>query len=416
MRSPRAGVVLGGTVLGLLAVVLVVAMFAPGRQLLSVMVQGALPPAAAADVHRLEPTFDGADRSRPQVPVRLEPWITGVAQPTDVSLVPGHPSRAVVLSKRGQAYLAEPGAPGRAPEEWFSLDVRTKSEMGLLGIAFAPDFESSGRLWVNHNPSEGDPRTVVTELRTDPRTLEEPTRVADVLTVAQPYRNHDAGQLVIGPDGMLYVGLGDGGSGGDPLGAGQDRSMLLGSMLRLDVSTPGRYTVPADNPFVGVDGVRPEIWAYGLRNPWRYTFDPQGRMVVADVGQNAWEEIDLVAAGHNLGWKIREGAHCFEPEEGCATEGLVDPIYDYPHTEGVSVTGGLVWTGPGVLSGKYVFGDFATGRLWALSLPERRERVEPVALGRFDLSPTAFARDAEGRLWVADYRSGAVFRLVVVEG
>ncbi|HHO50385.1 MAG TPA: dehydrogenase, partial [Deltaproteobacteria bacterium] len=225
---------------------------------------------------------------------------------------------------------------------------------------------------------------------------------------------HDAGQLAFGPDGMLYVGLGDGGFRNDPLGAGQDRSTLLGSMLRLDVRTPGRYAVPDDNPFVGIAGVRPEIWAYGLRNPWRYSFTPDGRLVVADVGQNTWEEIDLVSRGDNLGWSLREGSSCFEPPKGCPTVDLTDPIYTYGRKDGGSVTGGVVWTAPGPLQGRYLFGDFSTGRLWALRLPQpgaAAGQAEVTALGRFDLRPSAFGRAPDGRVWVAGFARGAIYQI-----
>lgn len=362
----------------------------------------------AAAVPALEPTYDGADASRPRIAVRLVPAVTGVAQPTDVAPVPGHPDRLVVLGKQGTAWLASEGGE-RA--EWFRLSVRTASELGLLGIAFHPRFQDNGLFFLNANPADGELRTVISRWRVDPRTLADPRQDGVVLEVAQPYQNHDGGQLAFGPDGKLYVGLGDGGSRGDPKGHGQDRSTLLGDLLRIDVDTLP-YAVPPDNPFVGEPGVRPEIWAYGLRNPWRFTFDPRGQLVVADVGQDRLEEIDLVEAGDNLGWNVREGNACYEPPTGCRTEGLVDPIWTYPRSEGVSVTGGVVWTAAGPLEGKYLFADFGSGRIWALDLPERRGPVKEVStLGRFDLSPTAFARAPDGQVWVTDFGRGAIYRV-----
>lgn len=405
--------------LGLLAVLLVVvlgvvvALVAAdrtevGRQALVSALSASGPTAAVADVAALEPTFDGADAARPQLPVRLVPVVTGVVQPTDVAPVPGQPQRLVILGKQGTAWLAAEGA---APTEWFRVDVRTTSELGLLGIAFHPRFAENGLFFVNSNPTDGELRTVISRWRVDPGTLEGPRQDGIVLEVAQPYQNHDAGQLLFGPDGMLYVGLGDGGYRGDPKGHGQDRSTLLGDMLRIDVDS-APYAVPPDNPFVGQQGVRPEIWAWGLRNPWRYTFDPRGRLIVADVGQDALEEIDLVAKGDNLGWNVREGDACYTPVFGCGTEGFVDPIWTYPRSEGISVTGGVVWTGPGPLSGRYLFADFGSGRMWALELPETRQRVQQVtALGRFDLAPTAFGRAPDGGVWVADFRKGAIYRI-----
>lgn len=382
----------------------------PGRRLLVSVLSVSTPEVAAAEVGPLEGTFDGADAARRRIPVRLVPEVTGVPVPTDVAAVPGHPDRLVVLSKSGNAFLVTRGDRAGAP--WFTIEVETSSELGLLGLAFHPDFATNGRFFVNANPKGGELRTEISRWRTDPATLSTPAREAVVLEVAQPYQNHDAGQLAFGPDGMLYVGLGDGGFRGDPKGHGQDRSTWLGDMLRIDVDGGDPYAVPPDNPFVGVPGVRPEIWAWGLRNPWRYAFDPRGRLVVGDVGQDTLEEIDLVGRGDNLGWNVREGDRCFSPSTGCPTEGLVDPIWTYPRSEGVSVTGGVVWTAPGPLQGKYLFADFGSGRVWALDLPEERRRVDDViALGRFDAQPVAFGRSPEGTVWVADFRRGAVFRI-----
>jgi hypothetical protein len=318
----------------------------------------------------------------------------------------------VVLSKAGTAYLATPGGPAKP---WFTVDVVTTSELGLLGIAFHPKFTTNGLFFVDATPAGGSTGFVTRILRghVDPATLASPTIGSVVLEVEQPYQNHDAGQILFGPDGMLYVSLGDGGFRNDPHGHGQNLGTLLGSMLRIDVDHGEPYTVPPDNPFVDRPGARPEIWAYGLRNPWRFTFDPRGRMVVGDVGQNRLEEIDLVAKGDNLGWKIREAERCFDPETDCPTAGLVDPIWSYPREEGVSVTGGLVWTAPGPLSGKYLFGDFGSGRLWALDLPAERRRVDQVtALGRFPISPSTFGRAPDGSVWVADFNRGAVYAIV----
>lgn len=381
-------------------------------------------PAVAAELSVLEPTFDGADQRRPQQRVILEPVIQGVVQPTDLAFVPGRSDRVVVLSKGGTAWLASLDASGTAaaPASWFTLEVATASELGLLGIAFHPDFATNGLLFVNATPKPAGPTqrlaTQILKLRTDPATLSPPKVEQVILEVEQPYQNHDAGQLLFGPDKMLYIALGDGGFRADPHGHGQNLGTLLGSMLRIDVDRASPYAIPDDNPFRSQPGARPEIWAYGLRNPWRFTFDPRGRMVVADVGQNAWEEIDLVSAGDNLGWNVREADTCFDPPRaagpmGCRTRGLVDPIWKYGREEGVSVTGGVVWTAPGPLAGRYLFGDFATGRLWALALPETARPVETVtALGKFTLNPSAFARTPTGEVWVADFGRGGIFRII----
>ena len=372
------------------------------------------PPAPAVELGEVRtPRFEDADLERPQVPARLVPVAAGVGQPTDLAFVPGRADTLVVASKWGTLHLVDLAAGTRVSWIWFP--VIDALECGVLGLAFAPDFEESGRFFVHHTPrSEGDEVTgVLSELRTDPETLDPPVVVAELLRVPQPHGTHNGGQVAFGPDGMLYLALGDG-HAGNPARRSQDRSNLLGSLLRLDVSTPGRYAVPPDNPFVGEDGVRPEIWAYGLRNPWRFTFDAQGRVLVADVGQARWEEVDVVQAGDNLGWPDREGFDCYPAEQPCAEGDFVDPVLVYDHQDGISITGGVQWRAPGPLAGQAVFGDFGTGRLWAARVPTPAARVEELtALGRFNVSPSAFARDAEGRVFLTDFRMERVYRVDV---
>lgn len=239
-----------------------------------------------------------------------------------------------------------------------------------------------------------------------------------LMSVVQPYPNHNAGQLAFGPDGMLYVGWGDGGFRNDPKGNGQNPKTLLGSMLRIDVEPAGKgrqYKIPSDNPFVNTAGFAPETFAYGFRNPWRYSFDHKGRLVVADVGQDLYEEVDIVEKGGNYGWNIREGMHCFEPKENCQTKDLRDPVYEYGRTEGQSISGGYVYTGDEIsaLKNKYVFADFVTGRMWAITLPDKADgKVEkPYTLGQWPLLPSTFGRDGAGNVYVADFGTGKIFRL-----
>lgn len=235
-----------------------------------------------------------------------------------------------------------------------------------------------------------------------------------LLTVVQPFDNHKGGQLAFGPDGFLYIGLGDGGSGGDPLGNGQNLQTLLGKMLRIDVDSSGpgiAYAVPPDNPFVAGGG-RAEIWASGLRNPWRFSFDRHtGRFFVADVGEGRFEEIDLVRRGDNLGWNIMEGAHCFNPMTGCSMTGLVLPIAEYDHSEGSAVIGGYVYHGAAIpaLQQAYIFGDFGSGRIWELqeTQPGQFTRVLLLSTGR---NLSSFGQDQAGEIYVVDY-SGSIFRL-----
>lgn len=371
----------------------------------------------------LTPTFDGPDASRPQLPLRLVPVATGLSQPTDLQFVPGHPTWLVVLEKGGQAKIVDLTA-GSVRGTLFGLDVLTRSEQGLLGLAFHPDFATNHKLYVNHVVDDnGTDATRVVELTVDPATWTAGSP-RQVLQVTQPYANHNAGQVAFGPDGFLYVGLGDGGWRDDPKGHGQNATTLLGSMLRIDVnSTAGGkpYGVPSDNPFLDDPTVPPESWAVGLRNPWRYAFAPDGRLVVADVGQNTWEEVDVVGKGDNLGWNQREGRSCFPPDRDCASPeqaGLQDPFYVYDHQEGASITGGFVYTGSAIpaLKGRYVFGDFVSGRLWAVDLPAAPQPLQPplaapTALGRYPLLLVTFGQGPDGELYAADYGEGVVYRL-----
>lgn len=366
--------------------------------------------AGGAAAERLSPSLDGPDASRTALPVELERVGSGFRGVTDLQPVPGDARRLVVLQKTGQASLLDLATGEHSA--WFQVDVHTRSEMGLLGIAFAADFDTSGVFYTHHSPPSGD-KGIISRWTVDPTTLRDPERTAEVLSVDQPYRNHDGGQLQIGPDGHLYVALGDGGAGFDPQGHGQNGQTLLGSILRIDPKADGGYDIPADNPFVDDPSVHDAIFAYGLRNPWRFAFTPDGRIVTGDVGQNAWEEIDLVPVGGNLGWAHVEGRACLK--EPCT--GFVDPIWVYDHeTHGNSVTGGVVAQGSGVpgLDGHYVFGDFGSGRLWALTLPDEpvQPADDPRALGRFDVRPSTFGVDGRGRVYVGDYSGGGIYRIV----
>ena len=355
--------------------------------------------------------MEDMDVSRYQHPVRLVRVSEHLPVVTDMQLVPGHPGDLAVLQKGGVAVILSVDAGTFRP--WFELEVNGASEMGLLGVAFAPDFEDSGVFYIHHSPPEGD-RGVVSVFTCDPDTLEGVTRGADVLEVAQPFRNHDGGQLVFGPYGYLYVALGDGGSAYDPQGHGQNGQTWLGSILRVDPLVQGGFKVPADNPFVGNPDVDDAIFAYGLRNPWRFTFSPDGQLVTGDVGQNTFEEIDIVPAGGNLGWARAEGDACHEPP----CEGFVRAVWTYSRQDGISVTGGQFPTSEGLpgLGGRYVFGDFGSGRLWAMELPDGAGELadEPWALGRFPIRPSTFGLDHQGRLYVADFE-GAVHRVEALE-
>lgn len=366
------------------------------------------------DPQRLTPVFEGPDAARERIAVGLVRVADGVTQPTDVQFSPG--GAMVVLEKEGRAWWFKDGARSVLTD----VKVATDSEEGLLGLAFHPRYAENGRFYLNYVVREdGDDFTIIAAYEMEPERPESAARLREVvLKVAQPYSNHNAGQLAFGPDGMLYAGFGDGGWAGDPKDNGQNPATLLGKMLRIDVDRkdPGlAYAVPQDNPFVGQPGHRPEIWALGLRNPWRYAFDAQGRLIVADVGQDKWEEIDWVVRGGNYGWDEREGRHCHEPATGCQS-GFAEPIYEYGRDDGSSITGGYVYEGPAIaaLRGKYVFGDFLSGKLWAVDVP-----AEPGAavhraftLGGWPVLVSSFGRDGAGELYVASFAPGAVYKIV----
>jgi glucose/arabinose dehydrogenase len=298
---------------------------------------------------------------------------------------------------------------------------RGGDEEGLLGLAFDPDYQENGYFYVYY--SAADPRrSVLSRFSLD----EENTDIADpeseiiIMEVEQPFPNHNGGQLAFGPDGYLYIGLGDGGSAGDPQGNGQNLGTLLGSILRIDVSglsAPGDYEIPADNPFVGTEGAQEEIWAFGLRNPWRFSFDSEtGSLWAGDVGQNLWEEIDIIVKGANYGWNIMEGSHCYSPASGCNQSGLTLPVVEYAHSEGrCSVTGGYVYRGDQIpsLQGYYIYGDYCSGDIWALAY-DGSVVTENTLLVDSALSITSFGEDLAGNLYVLD-RDGGIYRLIQTE-
>ncbi len=320
--------------------------------------------------------------------------------------------------------------------------VSTGGERGLLGLAFAPDAATSGRFYVNFTNTNG--HTVVARFRRSGNPLvADPASRFDLrfggaggsAFIAQPFSNHNGGHLAFGPDGFLYIGLGDGGSGDDPDHRAQNPSELLGKMLRIDVNVPDGdavgYRVPSSNPFVngGGIGARPEIWAFGLRNPWRYSFDEPARggtgaLVIGDVGQGRWEEVDYEPAnrgGRNYGWRNREGAHDYIGSRGPAYLPLFDPIHEYDRATGQSITGGYVYRGRKLgtpYRGRYFFADFVQGRVWSLALAidaagEARasDRIDHTAeLGGRSMLGTisSFGVDADGELYVVSYSLGTV--------
>jgi hypothetical protein len=341
----------------------------------------------------------------------------GLAFPVGLAS-PAEDDRLFVLEKGGTIRIVERGQALAQPFLDLSGRVSGRAEQGLLGLAFFPDYAASGRFVVHYTDLRGDTRVSLFRVSADPDRAD-PASELPILTLAQPGPAHNGGQTVFGPDGMLYIGLGDGGSTeGDDRGRAQDLADLFGSVLRVDVSSGSNYSVPPDNPFVGQSGARPEIWSYGLRNPWRFSFDPaNGDLYIADVGEKRWEEINVARAadgrgrGINYGWSVMEGTSCVTA--GCEESGLTPPWVQYDHSQGCSVTGGYVYRGSAIpaLQGHYLYGDFCQG--WVRSFAVDDDTPEPVdwpALSPGD-NITSFGQDAAGELYILT-SGGGLFKIV----
>ena len=315
--------------------------------------------------------------------------------------------------------------PGVSTTEQF-LDISERvndvgNEEGLLGLAFDPRYSINGHFYVYY--SAASPRRSIISrfsVSADNPLRADPASERIILEVPQPYANHNGGQVLFGPDGYLYISLGDGGDRGDPHGNGQDTSTLLGSILRIDVSRldeDGSYSIPSDNPLVNrEDGARKEIWAYGLRNPWRFTFDREtSAMWAGDVGQDLFEEIDIIRPGLNYGWNLMEGFHCFQTPS-CDQAGLELPVAEYGRKGGCSVTGGYVYRGTRLpsLYGAYVYGDFCSGKIWALRY-NGAEATEHLEIVDSHLTVSAFGEDRSGELYILSF-DGKIYQLKPGQG
>ena len=328
-------------------------------------------------------------------------------------------NRVFVVEQAGRIRVFENSASAASAGTY--LDIRKKvaygGEMGLLGLAFHPKFKENGYFFVNYtkdNPRE----TIVSRFKAASTNAGQIDLASEVILFRfnQPYSNHNGGKLAFGPDGYLYISTGDGGSGGDPQNNGQNKSSWLGKILRVDVNSTdkGHYGIPKDNPFAGKPDRREEIYAYGLRNPWRFSFDSAGRLWTGDVGQDKIEEIDLVTKGGNYGWRVKEADQPFNNRDNKTTEKLIDPIHEYQHgDDGNSVTGGYVYEGKAnpSLRGKYIFGDFGSGRLWALTYTGSGKAINQLLLNRAG-SISAFGEDANHELYICDYGDGKILKLV----
>ena len=351
---------------------------------------------------------------------------SGLNKPVQVTHAGDGSNRLFVVDQRGYIRIIQNGAVLSTPFLDIDALVRSGGERGLLGLAFHPQYVENGYFYVDYTDDSGNTVIARYSVSADPN-LANPDSALILMTIPQPYRNHNGGQVAFGPDGYLYIGMGDGGGAGDPQNNGQDKNTLLGAMLRIDVDhTSGslNYAIPADNPFVGQDGAD-EIWAIGLRNPWRFSFDRRtGDLYIGDVGQNKWEEINYQAAGTpgglNFGWDCKEGTHAFNsPSPLCgnpvAQADLVDPIAEYSHAEGFSVTGGFVYRGSSysAMSGYYFYADYGTGKIWSLTKtganPDTWSAPELELDTNFNIS--AFGEDESGELYVIDYSAETIYKL-----
>ena len=394
--------------------------------LLVVVIALALPLAALAS-----PALDQAQPpvNTPDDTIVLTRIAGGLDRPIFVTYAPGDRSRVFIIEKPGRIRVVENGTLLATPFLDISGPVNDGgNEQGLFSMAFDPDYQENGIFYVDYTGGSGAGYSVVARYHvTANPNVADPNSAQTVLTQTQPYTNHNGGQINFGPDGYLYIGFGDGGSGGDPLNSGQRLDTWLGKILRIDVSTALTYTVPPDNPFVGVSAALPEIWDQGLRNPWRWSFDQlTGDMWIGDVGQSAWEEVDLEPAGGaggiNYGWNCREGAHNYNWTAQCNGVTLVDPVYEYSHSDGYSITGGYVYRGSpnSPWFGKYFFWDYGraqqirtldyNGLAWVRT--DHTPSTGPYTLTR----PTSLGEDFYGNLYVADDNytdpnGGEVYRL-----
>ena len=345
--------------------------------------------------------------------------VSGFSQPLSIAHAGDGSGRLFVAEQGGRIRIVKNGAILSTPFLDISSRISAGGERGLLGLAFPPDYPSKRYFYVNYTDTAGN--TVIARFRVsaDPN-VADPASEQVVLRINQPYPNHNGGQLAFSPrDGYLYIGMGDGGSGGDPENRAQNSSELLGKVLRIDTETgsPATYNVPATNPFVSRTGFRPEIWSLGLRNPWRFSFDRQtADLYVADVGQGAWEEVNFQssasAGGENYGWRIMEGTHCFNPSTGCNTSGLTIPVAEYSHSLGCSVTGGYVYRGRLYprMHGLYIYGDYCSGRIWGL----RREGSawQNTLLLDTTHNISTFGEDEAGNLYLANIGNGTIYTLI----
>ena len=343
---------------------------------------------------------------------------------TNLLQVPGQQSMLVTMQDGEIRQFADDASVSTTTTvlDWRSKTSTSDNEEGLLGLALDPAFATNGYIYIHYSAAGRNRRTVLSRLHTTgsgPTLEADPASELVLLQFPQPFGNHKGGELVFGPDGMLYLGLGDGGSEGDPNGNGQDiKNNLLASIIRIDVrnaSSDHPYAIPPDNPFAS--SPNGATWAYGLRNPWRFSFDSKtGELWAGDVGQNLFEEVDIVEPGKNYGWNIMEGFHCYKPSSGCNQSGLTLPVIEYPHSDGAcSITGGYVYRGAAIpaLDGAYVYADYCSGKVSAFPTTGAAPGSKPpvTTLRDSGTSVTSLAQDSSGELYLLE-EDGKIYRMM----
>jgi glucose/arabinose dehydrogenase len=393
-------------------------------------VRGTLPRTVAVAAVAVAVALAGcaSSSSRPSIvaasdPNAVKPVVTtvvgGLNSPVDVADPGDGSGRLFVAEQAGRIRIVHHGTLVDRPFLDITDRVASGGERGLLGLAFHPGYPNDPRFFLNYTDKAGN--TVIASYRVSASDADvaDPASEVVLLHVDQPYPNHNGGGTAFGPDGLLYLALGDGGSAGDPQGNGQRVDTLLAKLLRVDVDRPDpgkAYGIPPGNPYVGIDGARPEIWMTGLRNPWRFRFDSAtGDLWIGDVGQARWEEIDVARAGQrglDFGWNIMEGFHCYQPSDGCDQSGLTLPVAEYGHDLGCAVIGGVVFRGAsqGALAGRYVFGDACSDNLWLMD-PAADGRREPVIAATIGRTLSSIAAADDGTVYATGLSSNELLRI-----
>lgn len=364
----------------------------------------------------------------------------GFDKPIFVTSFPNNNQSILVLEQKGIIRLIKNGKLSKTPflniKDRVHLPLFPGDEMGMLGFAFDPKYNDNGYFYVNY--VDKDDYTIISRFKTS-KTIATKKTEKIILKFKQPYSNHNGGHIEFGSDRFLYIAIGDGGSKGDPENRAQNLKNYFGTILRIDVDTELDYLIPVDNPFYNHIDVKKEIWVYGLRNPWRFSFDRlNGDMYIADVGQNLWEEINVIPfnsqGGQNFGWNIYEGNHCYPSDKECEDEGFMMPIFEYPNNanyaktlfgikqpnmDGCSVTGGYVYRGENIpeMYGRYIFGDYCTGKIWSILIKgndiDLLDHTEEIleSMGKREFYLSSFGEDNNGEIYLVDY-NGTIYKLI----